>query len=155
MLDVLMYLFENYAQETVDEPAAPAQLQEELLRAGFSEKQISRAFNWLEGLSGLKGESVPEGGRVDCPFRIYSGAEAAMIGIEGQGMLLYLEQIGVLNCEAREAVIDRVMALEADDFDEDQLKWVVLMVLFNQPGAESSYAWMEDFVYDGAPELIH
>lgn len=156
MLDVLMYLFENYAHDQVDEPAAPAQLQDELMRAGFSEQQISRAFNWLEGLSGLKGESRPEGEHTLNPFRIYTRAEAEMIDVEGQGLLLYLEQIGVLNREAREAVIDRVMALESDEFDEEQLKWVVLMVLFNQPGAESSYAWMEDFVYDGGlPEAIH
>jgi Smg protein len=45
--------------------------------------------------------------------------------------------------------------LETDEFDEEKLKWVVLMVLFNQPGAESSYAWMEDFVYDDAPEWVH
>lgn len=155
MLDVLMYLFENYAHDAVEEPAAPAVLQDELLRAGFSDSQINRAFEWLEALSGLKGGRAQEGGRIECPFRIYSNAEAKMIDIEGQGLLLYLEQIGVLNCEAREAVIDRVMALESEDFDTDQLKWVVLMVLFNQPGAESSYAWMEDFVYDGAPETIH
>ena len=155
MLDVLMYLFENYAHDQVDEPAAPAQLQDELMRAGFSEPQIDRAFNWLEGLSGLKGEGAPQSGRIECPFRIYSNAESAMIDVEGQGLLLYLEQIGVLNCEAREAVIDRVMALESKDFDQEQLKWVVLMVLFNQPGAESSYAWMEYFVYDGTPETIH
>ena len=155
MLDVLMYLFENYAHDAAEEPTAPAQLQDELQRAGFTEKQISRAFNWLEGLSELKGGRLLDQGRVTQPFRIYSRVEAAMIDIEGQGLLLYLEQIGVLNCEAREAVIDRVMALESDDFDEEQLKWVVLMVLFTQPGAESSYAWMEDFVYDGAPESIH
>ena len=157
MLDVLMYLFENYAHDAEQQPNAPAQLQDELQLAGFSDKQISRAFNWLEGLSGLKGEKLPEQGRIQCPFRIYSAAESAMIDVEGQGLLLYLEQIGVLNCEAREAVIDRVVALESKDFDEEQLKWVVLMVLFNQPGAESSYAWMEDFVYDGAPqpEAIH
>ncbi|HIJ33642.1 MAG TPA: DUF494 family protein, partial [Gammaproteobacteria bacterium] len=82
-------------------------------------------------------------------------AESAVIGAEEQGLLLYLEQLGVLNCEAREAVVDRVMALETDEFDEEKLKWVVLMVLFNQPGAESSYAWMEDFVYDDAPEWVH
>lgn len=154
-----MYLFENYAHDPMDEAAPPAQLQDELLRAGFSAQQIDRAFNWLEGLSGLKGEWGVEGerrsGRVGCPFRIYTSAEAAMIGVEGQGLLLYLEQIGVLNCEAREAVIDRAMALESEEFDQEELKWVVLMVLFNQPGAESSYAWMEDFVYDGTPEAIH
>ncbi len=153
MLDVLMYLFENYVHDQVDRPTAPAQLQEELLRAGFTEQQIDRAFNWLEGLSGLKGEV--QSSPVQRPFRIYTSTETEMIDIEGQGLLLYLEQAGILNGEAREAVIDRVMALQGEDFDLEQLKWVVLMVLFNQPGAESSYAWMEDYVYEGLPDSIH
>ena len=42
------------------------------------------------------------------------------------------------------------MALGDDEIDLDQLKWVVLMVLFNQPGRESAYAWMEDMVIDHA-----
>ncbi len=156
MLEVLMYLFENYAHDTAEEPTAPAQLQEELQRAGFSEQQINRAFHWLEALSELKGEVTSETATTTAAsFRVYTDEEASIIGTEGQGLLLYLEQIGVLNREAREAVIDRVIALETDEFDQEQLKWVVLMVLFNQPGAESSYAWMEDFVYEGAPELIH
>jgi len=33
------------------------------------------------------------------------------------------------------------MALEQDEMDLDDLKWVVLMVLFNQPGSEAAYAW--------------
>jgi len=31
-------------------------------------------------------------------------------------------------------VIDRLMALEGDEIDLEKLKWVVLMVLFSQPG---------------------
>jgi Smg protein len=52
-------------------------------------------------------------------------------------------------------VIDRVMALDADDIDLEQLKWVVLMVLFNQPGREGAYAWMEDLVFEEAPVIVH
>ena len=43
-------------------------------------------------------------------------------------------------------VIDRVMALEAEEIDLEQLKWVVLMVLFNQPGQEQAYDLLEDWV---------
>ena len=155
MLEILMYLFENYAHEPVEDNATPTVIREELMRAGFTEKQVERAFLWLEGLAGLEGGGSITVGQPLRSFRIFSAAESAVIGAEEQGLLLYLEQLGVLICEAREAVVDRVMALETDEFDEEKLKWVVLMVLFNQPGAESSYAWMEDFVYDDAPEWVH
>ncbi len=47
------------------------------------------------------------------------------------------------------------MALETGDVDLEQLKWVVLMVLFNQPGKEDVYAFMEDLVLDRASGRLH
>ena len=65
------------------------------------------------------------------------------------------EQSGVLDHATRELVIDRVMALESEEIDLDQLKWVVLMVLFNQPGSEAAFAWMEDLVFEEAAGNLH
>ena len=50
---------------------------------------------------------------------------------------------------------DRIMALETDDIDLDTVKWVVLMVLFNQPGQEAAYAWMEGLVLDDIATPLH
>ena len=55
----------------------------------------------------------------------------------------------------RELVVDRVMALESEAIDLEQLKWVVLMVLFNQPGQETMFSWMEDFVFDREACRLH
>jgi Smg protein len=63
--------------------------------------------------------------------------------------------MGVLNPASRELVIDRAMALENEDFDIEQLKWVVLMVLFNQPGEEAAYAWLEDLVFENMTNCLH
>jgi Smg protein len=37
----------------------------------------------------------------------------------------------------------------------DDLKWVVLMVLFNQPGSEAAFAWMESQIFSDDPEPVH
>jgi len=50
---------------------------------------------------------------------------------------------------------DGLMALETEDFDLGQLKWVILMVLFNQPGEEAAYAWVEDLVFDTMASGLH
>ena len=47
------------------------------------------------------------------------------------------------------------MALEADEIDIEQVKWVVLMVLFSQPGQESAYAQMEDLVFEERSDALH
>ena len=71
------------------------------------------------------------------------------------GFLLFLEQHGVLDADQRELVLDRAMALDQDELDLDDLKWVVLMVLFNQPGSEAAYAWMETQMFADEPEPVH
>src|SRR3546814_12645910 len=78
-----------------------------------------------------------------CPTRVYFGPELDKLDVECRGFLLVLEQHGILDPAQRELVLDRAMALDQDELDLDDLKWVVLMVLFNQPGSEAAYAWME------------
>ena len=72
-----------------------------------------------------------------------------------RGYLLHLENLGILSAPQREVVIDRLLALEADDIDIEQLKWVVLMVLFSQPGQENAYQRMEDLVFDERRDAMH
>ena len=60
-----------------------------------------------------------------------------------------------LDFTSRELVIDRVMALESDEIQQEQLKWVILMVLFNQPGLEAAYTWVEHVVLEDLPGHIH
>ena len=51
--------------------------------------------------------------------------------------------------------VDRLLALETPDIDVEQIKWVVLMVLFSQPGQELAYARMEDLVFDEGDSPLH
>jgi Smg protein len=155
VLDVLMYLFEHYFDEEAELESDQESLRAELVDAGFPEAEISKAFAWLEGLTIEHAEGVVvEIARVGS-VRVYTAQEMDRLDTPCRGFLLFLEQIRVLDGTSRELVIDRVMALEDDDIDLDQLKWVVLMVLFNQPGHESAYAWMEDLVIDHSGEFIN
>jgi Smg protein len=155
VLDVLMYLFEHYLDEEVEVDSDQESLRAELVDAGFPEAEIAKAFAWLEGLT----IEHAQGGAIEVArvgsVRIYTLEEMDRLDTPCRGFLLFLEQIRVLDSVSRELVIDRVMALEDDDMDLDQLKWVVLMVLFNQPGRESAYAWMEDLVIDHFGERLN
>ena len=69
--------------------------------------------------------------------------ELDLLDAECRGFLMALEQRGVLDAEARERVIERALALEQSPVDLNDLKWVVLLVLYNTPNREAGYAWME------------
>ncbi|MFN3964937.1 DUF494 family protein [Silanimonas lenta] len=153
ILDVLLYLFEHYFNDEADLVRDRDSLQASLLEAGFSPAEIHKAFEWLDELAEQR--PAVANARVDGPVRLYTAPEYAKLDAEGIGFLMFLEQNGVLGPEQRELVVDRAMALDQDEIDLDDLKWVVLMVLFNQPGAEAAYAWMENLMFGEAPLPTH
>jgi len=153
ILDVLLFLFENYFYDDPDAVRDRDSLQHGLIQAGFSPAEISKAFDWLEELANQR--PVAEDARADGPVRVYVEAEVDRLDRDCLGFLMFLEQHGVLDAEGRELVIDRAMALDQEEVDLDDLKWVVLMVLFNQPGAEAAFAWMETQMFGDDPEPIH
>jgi len=155
VLDVLMYLFDNYEDEDVKLTPDQDALKDQLLDAGFAEREVGKAFDWLEGLATQKDNHYPLTDTGTSALRIYHGKELEKLDTECRGFLLFLEQAGVLDNQNRELVIDRVMALESEDIDLLQLKWVVLMVLFNQPGKEAVITWMEDIVMDDLNANMH
>ncbi len=154
VLDVLMYLFETYVDTEEETEQDQNELREELVRAGFNDTEIDHALDWLDGLGSNADLLVPNA-QTEHGTRIYTERELERLDSGCRGYILYLEQIGILTFEQRELVIDRLVALESADIDVEQVKWVVLMVLFSQPGQEQAYARMEDLVFDENEGAIH
>jgi Smg protein len=155
VFDILLYLFENYMYDEAELEHDRDSLQRELLEAGFRRNEIGKAFDWLEGLGAIDYDGAVPLKSEQQSFRIYSDEECGKLDTECRGFLLFLEQMGVLDHATREMAIDRVMALDSEDVDLEQLKWVILMVLFNQPGQEAAVAWMEDLVLDEVVGQLH
>ena len=154
VLDVLMYLFETYVDTEEDPEPDHNELRVELSRAGFGDAEIERALVWLDGLTDQQ-ESLDYGNQTARGTRIFNDFEHDRLDASCRGYITYLEQIGILSAAQREILIDRLLALETADIDVEQIKWVVLMVLFSQPGQELAYARMEDLVFEENSGLIH
>ena len=153
VFDVLMYLFENYYMDE-DGPVTPDResVQQELSQAGFPTLEIDRAFLWMEELAS---EPAPPDTQSERSLRLFSSLEMDRLDTACRGFILFLEQMDVLTPASRELAIDRAMALENEDFDLEQLKWVILMVLINRPGEEAAYTWVEDLVSDNISNHLH
>jgi Smg protein len=129
-------------------------MEENLHQAGFTTQEIEKAFNWLDGLADQR--HLPElKMQTDRPIRVYVDQESARLDTDCLDFIMYLENAGILDAQRRELVLDRVLALETDEITLDDMKWVVLMVLFNQPGQEANFAWMEDLMFDSEQEYRH
>jgi Smg protein len=153
VFDVLMYLFENYYMDDNDATAQDQEsMRRDLWHAGFPAPEVDRAFQWLEGLGD---ETSPPSMQAERSLRLFSEREMSRLDTECRGFILALEQMGILTPASRELAIDRAMALDSEDLDIEQLKWVILMVLFNQPGQEAAYAWIEELVFDDMANHLH
>ncbi|MCB1760982.1 MAG: DUF494 domain-containing protein [Gammaproteobacteria bacterium] len=154
VVDILIYLFENYMDSDQNPPSDQDVIHEELLQAGFPEVEIDKAFQWMEELA-LRQENRLLQSRDAGSIRVYNDDEIHRLDTECRGLLLFLEHNNILDPANRELVIDRAMALDTQQVGVDELKWIVLMVLINQPGQESAFAQMEDLVYNDVPAYLH
>jgi Smg protein len=138
VLDILIYVFDRYMlNETPDVPEREY-LARDLEQAGFEPDNVERALDWLTDLAfgQQRTELVTGVQAVSAGVRVFTESELARLSTECRGLLLTLENARVLTPLQREIVIERMLALDADEPDTEQLKWVVLMVLSSQPGQE-------------------
>jgi Smg protein len=154
LVDVLIYLYENYMDGDNKTPADQSQLEDELAQAGFSNGEIRKALHWLDELAD-RAESTGDSPSEERSIRIYHESETAHLGVDARGLLLFLEQNRILDPISRELVIDRALALAHQPVTVDELKWIVLLVLMNRPGREAAFTQMEDLVYNENPLALH
>lgn len=143
VLHVLMHIFRNYLSEngkaTVDEET----IFKGLLEAGFEEGQVHDAIVWLKGLAKAEEKFLVKSRATSPSIRIYSQEEIVYLSKDCRGLILNLEQLKILDAYTREIVIDRLVALHTEGIDMPLVKWVSLMVLFNQGDQDTALEFME------------
>lgn len=155
MFEILMFLFENYMDAGVALKMDNETILVELEKVGFDRFEINRALHWLDGLIQFQTSVISGPEFTTRAIRHYLPEEAERLGVSGRGLLLYLEQIGILDPLSREIAIDRVMALDSREVDLGRIKWVILMVLFNQPDKKSALTLMQEMILADALGVIH
>ena len=130
MYEILVYLFENCQQREV--AYEQERIARKLSAAGFEHADISEALHWLAGMAParpLEPATLPDPRR---SFRAYAPRELAKLDVQSRGFLLTLEQSGILTPPPRERVLERSLAASGASLTLEQLKLIVLMVLWNQ-----------------------
>lgn len=148
VLDILIYVFDRYMLDEAPEVPEREDLALDLTCVGFTQENVERALDWLADLACVRERALldPDIDQSAPALRIFSDGELARLSTECRGFLLTLERLGVLQPLQREIVIDRMIALDVDELDTEQLKWVVLMVLSSQPGQDLAFQRLEDLV---------
>ncbi|HHA19166.1 MAG TPA: DUF494 domain-containing protein [Methylophaga sp.] len=163
VLDILMYLFETYLDDDQSDIPSEDSMRNELARIGFQDAKVSKAFDWLDDLSVLKDDISDKNSLKKSDIktlelkhqsiRIFSHFEMEKFDKKARGVLLDLVELGVISSDQRELIIDKALALDITHIDQEQMKWVILMVLFNLPDSAGSFTWLQDLLYEDTPTI--
>ncbi len=127
MIDVLVFLFENYFDISTH-PESDA-LARKLSAAGFDPDEVSFALDWLNDLKLARPVQFAADPRA---FRIYTDEEQVRFADGCIDFVVFLETAGVINPPQRELILERALVLADEVVSLEKLKIVVLMVLWSQ-----------------------
>ena len=149
MLDLLIYLFENYisTKPKLNMNAITVELEE----AGFNNKDISSAFDWFNHLEKLSnGVELTNKNSI----RVLSHKEYEKISKEGFTFLTFLLNAKILNPTEFEVILDQIMILNQKYINIDEMRWIVMMTLWKS-GKENSYLFVEDSLFHNKRTQLH
>ena len=125
MIDILVYLFENYSDFS-SHPEGDS-LARKLSAVGCDELEIGAALDWLAAL-----RQSPAPVFASCGLRIFTEAEQERLGEGCLDFLIFLERAGVIDGPLRELVLDRCLDMPETPVSLERFKVIVLMVLWSR-----------------------
>ncbi|WP_291993529.1 DUF494 domain-containing protein [Candidatus Accumulibacter sp. ACC003] len=127
MIDILVYLFENY-QDFSARPKTRT-LKRRLSAVGFEDENITATLRWLDGLRVAPPVELAGDPR---SRRVYLTEERCKLGVDCLGFIAFLEAADVLTPALRELVVEGAMLLEDEPVPLAQFKIIVLMILWSR-----------------------
>jgi uncharacterized protein Smg (DUF494 family) len=140
----------DYAQDTEEHMEDISEYSTSLKSLGYTEHEISTAYNWILDHLGTPIENlysvIPEHS-ISC--RVLTDMERARLTPEAHGFLLKLKNLGFINGEQFEAVLDRLTLGGQRLATPEQVKLVVSAVMFHEFG-EGERNLLDDVASDNS-----
>ena len=150
VLKVLIYVYDHYMLADPADVPERRRMLEDLQKRGFSVSEVVQAMEWLSALVGDK-RAAAGADDTESGLRIFADGELSRLSPDCRAFLMLLDRQRVLTPQQRELVVERALALDVDEIDVEQLKWVVLLVLSSQPGQELAFARFESVMSATGP----
>jgi len=157
MFEIIMYLFESYIQVDQTMELDTQEVTDELMQEGFQKSEINKALAWLDNLANMHNRDPQSRTTAEkaTSHRIYNKIEQRQISLESRNYISYLEEAKILTTHTREMVIDCIMSLDSGELILEDVKWLILMVLFNDPVSDDAFLQFESMLMDFEEGLIH
>lgn len=144
VIEILIHLIYEFNTMADSVPQKWEDISEKLMESGYAKHEINLAFSWLfdrlhkrnDELARLS--SIPSIG-----VRILDESEKNVLRPEAYGYLIYLKELGLIDYEQMETVIERAMELESKDVDREGVKAIVVSLILE---ANDLNSWPSDFM---------
>jgi Smg protein len=157
VLKVLIYVYDHYMLADPAEVPERQHMLRDLQKRGFSVSEVVQAMEWLSALvSDNRAAPGPADTQAErAAMRVFTDSEVARLSADSRAFILELDRQRVLTAQQRELVIERALALDVDEVEVEQLKWVVLLVLCSQPGQDLAFARFERLMWGAGDPVRH
>jgi uncharacterized protein Smg (DUF494 family) len=113
------------------------EIRDELINLGFSSREISDAFRWIEKNTLGANEDVRVAEHAPAtPMRVLSPAEQTKINRKCHGMLMSYYERGIIDALLLEEIVERVMKSDTEECDDKQLRRLAALCIFTRVQAE-------------------
>jgi len=131
ILEIVVFLI-DYMQEHREQVSDIDDISAMLETMGYQDDEISAAYSWLMDRINPEAEeyfaSFPSR---HSSVRVLTASERALLSTEAQGFLYKLVNLGLIDDEQLEIVLDRLMVVSSDDVSEEEVKTVASAVVFH------------------------
>jgi uncharacterized protein Smg (DUF494 family) len=127
IVEIIVYLM----AELKTNQAISATTFEDLSNQGYTDTEISAAFGWLADKSTVADHLEPSVTASKSSFRLLHDFEQLYISPQVYGYLLQMQQLGVLNHQQVETVIERCLMTGLQPVDMKTVKFTIGSLLFN------------------------
>jgi len=133
VVEILVYLMSEMQE---DKKITDIEIRD-LKTRGYTQSEISAAFSWLyDNFDMSQGVATRAGKASAVSKRILHDVEKVVLSTESQGYLIQLREIGLLEDQDVEAVIDRAMVAGYEKLTLAELRVIVASVLIAKAGSE-------------------
>jgi uncharacterized protein Smg (DUF494 family) len=107
----------------------------DLKSQGYTQSEISAAFSWLYDTMRIADGVLTRATKpVLGSRRVLNEAEKLVLSTESQGYLIQLRELGLLDDQDMESVIERAMVTAYEKLPVDEIREIVASVLFSKIG---------------------
>jgi uncharacterized protein Smg (DUF494 family) len=142
-------LIGRYVADNWENMGDSSDLLDELENLGFSSREISDAFRWIERNT-LGGDGPAR--RLDAhrpSMRVLSAVEASRLAPQAQGFLQGLYDRGLIDVVLFEEILERAFKSESEEIGEKEMRRIASLTVFNRVQSE----W-RDFLHS-TNTLVH